>query len=706
MRRLYLVLFLICLPLGALAAPPDPALLKADVITYSNGARQIRARGHVEIVFRDLVLTASALTYDARTDSVVAEGPLRLSNGDTVTILADYAELSGDLQEGVLTSARMILQEQMQLAANVITRKGTAVTELDHVVASACIVTTENPTPFWQIRASRVTHDADEKTLRFQQAQLRLGSVPIFYLLNLRVPDPSVRRATGFLVPGFEALGRLGSQVYIPYFLTLGPYADLLLTPHIYSSGSVTLETRFRKAWANGHLQIDGAVSRDTLSPVALRGFGVVDGHWRLGRQTRLDLRIEAVSDDTVLSQNGLSDQTQTHSYARIERVARMQMVTARIDGFRLLSAPATNPTVPGLIGSAAYDLRLRPTALGGEIALRLSARGFQRGSVTDIVGRDGMRASAVADWSRQWISANGVVTTASAGLGADYYQIQQDSTYPNPITRGDARAVLDVRLPLARTTAQATHVIEPRMQLVWSEATAAAMPNDDALLVDYEMSSLFTTDRFSGRDVIETGLRANLGLAYSLRALSGWRLDLEGGQVLRLADPGQFSAASGLSGTQSSSVLALRLAKNEQFRLVHRMVLGAGLAVQRSESRVALKSGRFDIDTSYLHFIQNNAGNSTAQRSQWLLESGVDLSRTWRGEANLRYDAATYQPSEMGLALTYSNDCIKIGLSLSRSFISSSNVASSTSFGFQVSLNGLGGRSQQKASGKTCAVF
>ena len=135
MRRLLLALALWLAALPALAQ--DAATLVADRV-FLNGNDTLTAEGAVEVLYKGLRLTASRIIYDARGETLTIEGPIMLNSGDGTVLLASQAELSRDLRDGVLTSARMVLQDQLQLAARTIRRSDGRLTTLDRVAASSC----------------------------------------------------------------------------------------------------------------------------------------------------------------------------------------------------------------------------------------------------------------------------------------------------------------------------------------------------------------------------------------------------------------------------------------------------------------------------------------------------------------------------------------------------------------------------------------
>ncbi len=710
MRRLISLFLLIALVQLVASAPVQAqtggyASLTADRIVYTSGYRVLRASGNVVIIFGNSRLEASALTYDEKNDLITAEGPIRLTDGDNLTIIASFAELSGDMKTGILKSARMVLNQQLQLSAVEISRSEGRYNQLHKAAASTCTVSVAHPTPFWQVRARRIVHDEERQLLFFEHAQLRIGNVPVAYVPRLRVPDPSVRRATGFLVPGFNQSSSLGYGVNAPYFIALGDYADVTLIPFIYSTGTATLGFDFRKRFHNGSLNVKGAISNDTVAATPVRGYLFADANFSFQNGIVADIGLQFTSDESFLSDHSISKTTRLDSHIRLSRTRRTSYIWAEVQGFHSLSTTIASDEIPFLLGEAGMMRRWVPGALGGQMGFEVSANSYTRTSVTDIVGRDTLRVSSVADWRRQWISGSGLVFATMAELHADYYRSVQDSTFPAPISRAVPIAAAEFRLPLMRESANATEVIEPRVQLVWSSPTSATVPDEDSSQVEFEATDLFALNHFAGIDQIERGLRANIGVSYTRKSESGWNVDAVIGKVVRAADYGQFTPASGLDGSQSSYVLAGQVILPSRFLLLQRMVFNTGLAVSKNETKLAYINRKFDVATSYLWLASGAAGNVTAH-SEWTFDGGVNFGGNWRTAASWRYDLIADAASEAGVALTYRNDCIKVDLSLSRTFAASSNVGASTNLGLQVSLEGFGSRAGTDSYGRKCSDF
>ena len=705
MRRLALALclWLFALPVASQVLAQDMATLVADRVSIAADTTLV-AEGHVEVWWRGTRLRASAIRYDRATGRLQITGPITITDGDNLILLADSADLSADLQQGILRSARMVLNQQLQLAATEINRVGGRYTTLNRVVASSCQVCAANPVPLWEIRAARVVHDQSAHQLYFDQAQFRVAGVPVFYLPRLRMPDPSLKRATGFLMPQFRSTSTLGPGLKLPYFIAIGDSRDLTLTPYVATNGTRTLDLRYRQALHSGSLQFDGAVTRDGLIPGVMRGylFGTAEAALPGGYQLRFDL--QAVSDSAYLLDYGKGQVDRLHSGVSVTRTSHTSYFSAGLNQFTSIRQGEDNATLPGQVAELTFHRRFRPALLGGEGGFWFQTTALNRRSSADQVGRDTARASARLDWRRNWTLPGGINLSALGALTTDFYAIGQDSSFPARIVRATPIAAVELRWPWSRTGANgASQVIEPVAQLVYSPADGPLVPNEDSVLVEFDEGNLFALNRFPGSDVTERGLRANLGVGWTRFDPAGWSASATLGRVYRLIDPGQFSAGSGLAGAQSDWLAAVELQTDGGISLTNRAIFDSDLNFSRDELRLGVTTDRLALSTSYLWLVADAAENRPTATSEWAMAAGYDLGNQWSGRFNWRYDGKAQRATSAGLGLAYRTECVTVDLSLSRRFTASTSAAPTTDFGLSVTLVGFGGSGEAGAVRKSC---
>ncbi|MCV2870831.1 LPS assembly protein LptD [Defluviimonas sp. WL0050] len=698
---------LFALPLRA----QDQATLIADRV-FLAGDETLTAEGAVEVLYRGARLTAERITFDSRTDQLTIVGPIRLTDVNGTVVLADAAELSRDMTEGVLTSARMVLDQQLQLASTSMTRTEGRYTTLNKVVASSCQVCPSNPRPLWEIRARRVVHDQKERQLYFDHAQFRVAGLPIFYAPRLRMPDPTLKRSSGFLMPSVRTTSALGAGIKLPYFFAIGDSRDLTLTPYVSTNHTRTLEFRYRQAFASGKMEFTGALTRDDLLPGDTRGYLFGEGQFDLPRDFGLAFAVQTVSDDAYLLDYGVSDVDRLASGVAITRTRRNEYIEARIFRYWSIRPGDDNSVLPTYVGDLTLTRRFSPAYLGGEGQFRFQTHGHRRSSdvdtdanadgVTD--GRDMARATLMADWRRNWTLLNGMVVSGGFQATADFYSIGQDADYPGTVTRFTPAAMVELRWPWVKTERTgATQVIEPVVQVVWSPDSTDNVPNEDSQIVTFDEGNLFDFSRFPGADAHELGTRFNIGVGWTRYDPAGWSLGVTAGRVFRARDLGQFSAASGLDGTSSDWLLAVQAENTFGLTLMNRALFDDNMNFSRDELRIGYDDGKYDVTAGYLWLVADPAEGRLRESSEFVFDAGWNFTDNWRGTLAGRYDFQAARAARAAIGLQYRNECATIDLSLSRRFTSSTSVSADTSFNLGVALNGFGAGTDGRRYRRTC---
>ena len=679
----------------------DRATLVSDSLEITGDTRLI-ADGNVEVFFKGRRLKASRIVYDQATGRLEITGPIVLTeeSGD-ILILASQAELDADLGEGILTSARLVLNQQLQLSAARMFHIGGRSTTMETVAASSCKVCAGNPTPLWEIRARRVVHDELERQITFDHAQFRLAGVPVFYIPRLRVPDPTLKRATGFMMPSLRTTSELGSGLKFPYFVTLGRSADLTLTPYVTSSGSTTLDLRYRQVFATGQIEMNGAVTRDSLVPGQTRGYFFIDGDFTLPLGFGLAIKGQTVTDPAYLLDYGVASLDRLDSRIVASRTRRNEHISARIISFQTLRDSEDDTTIPTIISDLTFHRRFSLGPLGGEGGLRFQTHNHTRSSSSPIDGpdsdsiadgRDLGRISARIDWRRSLFLPMGIEATILGEATADAYSVSQDAIFQGKTTRTHGSAGVELRWPWVKVGASgAAHVIEPVAQFIWSSSGTETLPNEDSVLVEFDEGSLFQLDRFPGADAVERGPRANLGISWTRHDPDGWNMGVTLGRVYREADLGQFGPGSGLDGYRSDWLATVNFDLANGIALTARAVFDDDLALTKGEARLALNGQKTALSSSMVWAVADLAENRPDPTQEVTFDATRKLGANWTGKLSGRYDFVADRGTVAAFGAEYLNECLRFGVSLSRRFTSSTSVTPTTDFTLSLDLVGLG---------------
>ncbi|MEM1301566.1 MAG: LPS assembly protein LptD [Pseudomonadota bacterium] len=707
MRRLLVGLGLACAMVTGAAAQ---STLIADKVTITNNDVLI-VEGNVEVFEDGRRLTTDRLVYDDTTQTLTIDGPLRLEDGDDTVIMASSAELNQDLEAGIMRGARMILDNAVQVSAVEIQKVDERYNQAYKIAATSCHVCDDRP-PIWHIRAKRVVHDTEEKQLYFDQAQIRLLGIPVLYLPRMRLPDPTLTRATGFLIPRLRFTSELGWGIKTPYFVRLGDHADLTFTPFV-SGKTRTLETRYRHAFVSGEIEWNVNLTNDDLTAEEFRWSVFGNGRFDLTRGYQLTFDVELSSDDDYTDDYGITGKSRLDSEIAVRRTRRNQHISGALVSYHTLREDESNATQPTIVFDVGTEQRFYPATLGGQAygSLNLHSRYRSSDATVDADGdglSDGLdvsRISAKLGWSNTWVAGEtGLLFDAAGELGADLFAINQDPAFDTQVRKGTSAAAVGVSFPVARRSAVGTtHVLTPRVQLAWSETTGNDAPNEDSTRVDFDEGSLFRFNRSPGFENTELGSRANIGLTWDRQALSGWDSSLTFGRIVRFSGDNDFSVSSGLRNDNSDWLISGHVMSPNGVELLGRLLVQDDFAVTKNELRANWAGPRTSISTAFAYLRADPVEKRDDAVSELTMDANYRLNDIVTARGSWRYDWNAEQTSRAGLGLAYENECLEVDLSVSRRFSTSANVDGSTEFSWAVGLKGFGTSATQNRPKRSC---
>jgi LPS-assembly protein len=685
---------------------PVPASLIADQVSFDQEAGVLVAAGDVEVLYQGRVLRARRITYDQNADEIRAEGPLVLTDPEGAVLLAGSAAMTPDLAEGLIVGARLLIANQMQLAAAEVRRTRGRYTTLYRTIASSCTICAENPTPTWAIRASRVTRDEVTRRLYFENARLEFVGVPIALVPRLSIPEPGVERATGVLVPSFQSSDIYGFGFKLPYYRVLGPSADATITPFVTTGGAALLEGEYRRRYRNGGFDVSGVLALEDGMGDSGRGAFEAIGSFDLPRGFVGDFDINFASDDTFLAQFDYSDADLLTSVLRLSRTRGNDFLQLDTVAFQSLREGENTSDVPFIFPEFTYRRLIDTNRPGGRLGLYLQSLGVIRED-----GDNVLRAGGAVDWQAHWTLPRGVLASGIAAADVAAYRIWNESG-SGPPDAVEARAVptasLELRWPLVRSTGRASHVIEPIAQGIYSESLGDqdAIPNNDSQLPEFDTLNLFSLNRFPGEDRLETGLRANVGISYTRYDPKGWSAGFTLGRVFRAEPDDEFSEGTGLAGRTSDYVGALSLEFDWGLALMNRALFDSNFDFRRNELAMAYDGERGALRAAYVFLNEDDTNPDLGpqpETNELDLEARYRFHPNWEVRGLWRYDLATNSNLRAGAGIAYGNECAEFDLSISRRYTSSDNLPPATSVGFSVNLAGIGEARERDWPARVC---
>lgn len=735
---------------AATVANDGQMLLEADTLTYDNDVETVTAAGNVRIDYKGTRLVARKVIFNRKTSRLVASGDVEIVDKDGNRSFADEIDVTDDLAVGFANALRIETNQQTYFAAESAERQEGNVTTFNTGVYTACKPCEDKPDkpPVWRVKATKIIWKGKEKTIRFVNPRLELFGFPIAWFPVLEVPDHTVKRKSGFLFPNFRFGSNLGFGVAVPYYWALSPTYDLTTTVTGFTQQGFLTEAEWRQRFNNGSYSIHaagiyqfnpGAFSAGTVDAnQTLRGMIGTKGEFRINPRWTFGWDVMVQSDKNFAYTYGLGG---FNAYDRRDEIYLTGLNDRNYFDLRLnrFTVQESNPGAgdselqPWLLPGFDYTYIPDAPVAGGELTLNVNAQNIYRPNLstlptaliagTNIPGVAGAtgRLTAEAEWKRSIIAPGGLVVTPLLAVRGDaiYANLSPATTAaisgvtiggaPMPSNlrstywRYMATAGLEARWPLLLSTANSSHVIEPIAQVFARPdapyATTLGIPNEDAQSMVFDATTLFERDKFSGYDVIEGGVRANLGFRYSGTLPGGWTTHAVAGQSFQLAGLNPFGAPNLVNAGAFSG---LETASSDYVGLVgvtspNGVSLSTGarldettLELRRLDVRAGATLGPVSVSTSYAFIQKQPLYGYAADRHQVTLGASARVVENWRlfGSGTYDFVAGTLLQDSIGFA--YDDECFSFSFTASQSR-NTTGTSTSNSFGFNLSLRTIG---------------
>lgn len=661
--------------------------VEAAQLTYNSDTKVAVATGEVVLTYGPYLLVAKKVTYDQAKDIMQAEGEIRLREPDGNILVADVAELRNKFRDGFAEHLRLLLTNDATVTAEYAKRSNGVVTVYTRATYTRCkTCVTSDGTPLWEIKSAEATHDQDAHRIYHRDMTFDVLGLPVLYAPWFSHPDGTLKNQSGFLTPNYRYESDFGNALELPVEIALNPSYDLALLPLITQKQGVMPRAIWRQRLGSGSYDIDAAgIYENNPNPAApgsrWRGYARTTGKFDLNSRWSWGWDGTLQSDDTFARHYGVNDRTVDTDQIYLTGIDDRNYFSARAMHFQVLTETSDQNTQPVALPYIEHSYTFDHPVAGGEFGIDSSFYDLARkdfinetASATDLFQSTRQtRASTAAHWQEQLVSSGGLVVTPFTRLRADVYN---NAEIANALTGveedGQTTARLlptagaDVRMPFVKGTDSGEHVLTPVAQFISAsdETDRNLIGNEDAIALDFDHTSLFLQDRFTGLDRFEAGTRINSGLLYSFLAPGGGFLRASIGESFHIAGENSFTTGSGLEGARSDVVAALALQPWNGFRLSYQARLdnqSLGLVSQQASfntifDRFSLTGGLADLDAEPAY------GRTSGERQVWAAGS-FQLHGPWSLFAGAHYDYASDFMIRDYVGIGFDCDCMNMKL-------------------------------------------
>jgi LPS-assembly protein len=742
--------------LSAKVAPGEQMLVESDQLIYDYDNDSVAAVGNVKIYYGGYTLEAEKVTYLKTSGKLIAEGRVKFTDPSGAAYYSEYFDITDNFADGFVESLRVETTDRTFFAAARAEREGGEKTTFVKSVYTACEPCKDHPEkpPLWQVKAAKIVVNHKEKMIYFRDASFEFLGVPVAWVPYFSTADPSVKRKTGLLTPTFGHSNTLGTMVSTPFFWAIAPNYDITFTPTALTRQGLLAEFEWRHRMANGQysLRMAGIHQEDSAAFLSGSSGTYAQHDWRGGIRTtgEFDINQQWSYGWDITAQ---SDRTFTRNYGVLNDNHDFATSTAHLTGmsdrnffetrgyyFQVLTDDPTNLKYDQdrqpIVGVTDHEYIVDHPVLGGELSVTSNITKLYRededpfskttGGVYGAVPVDGvqyyhglggayLRASTEVAWEREIVGPMGQLITPFAYVRADAFALDFDA--PSSTTTGTQvpytsddfafRAVpavgVDWSLPIMATTANSTHVFEPMAQVIArpDPTFSGTLPNEDSQSLVFDDATLFDRDKYSGFDLVESGVRANLGFRYrgtfsngaSVEGLIGQSYHLAGDNPFAEEDVAHAGLASGLETDRSDYVGRVSFNSGVGPRLDFRGRFNeTDFQIQRGEVEASNAIGPLTASATYL-FLRDYVNDPDAETPISVVRGAASLSvhENWRLFGAVAYDVKNGLIASDSLGVAFDNSCATFSVAYSETREDYSDIVASRQVNVLLQLRTLG---------------
>lgn len=689
-----------------------PVDLQANDLQHNEQTGEVVARGKVRLEQSGRILTADEVRYNLNNDTAFASGNVTLIDDTGDIHKAERVELTGDLKDGFIEGLGSVMADGSRFNAAEGQREAgvkTVMKDADYTPCEPCLTDPERP-PLWQLKASEVTHNEEERSIEYKNARFEFLGIPLAYTPYLSHSDGTVKRKSGFLTPSGGYKSSLGGYVTGSYYYDIAPQTDATVGLRAFTKENPLLLGQVRHNWDDGFVRLDGGLTyAERIDQVAgvdvrqdeeFRGHVTGRGLWNLNDLWRAGFNLEYASDDQYMRQYDFASDDILSNELYAERFEGRNYAAARVLTFqdiRIRDERIDQPQVlPELVASFIGEPNAVPV-LGGRWDLEASFLGLRRsGNDQDI-----NRFSLGGGWQRRLVSDTGLLTDVRGMLRGDAYNVRdrQNVAFGGSDTTTKGRFYpqghIESSYPLARPYENFQARIEPVASLTFAPSIDrnAGIPNEDSQDVQVDSTNLFRPNRFPGYDLIEDGSRVTYGLRTGLYGYDGSSVRLFGGQSYRIdGDDNLYPRGSGLEENESDWVGELNTDFKGRYFGNYKIQLDQqSLSSERHEVDAYADFGDLMLGGRYLYARALAGTGITESREQGQTAFSYRFNPEWKLYSGAIYDLG-FDPGlrQSYVGLDHTGQCFSWSIAGERNLTDKVTGESSTEIMVRIGLKNL----------------
>jgi LPS-assembly protein len=702
--------------------------LKSDKIQYSKNKEEILAEGNVFFKGSNGVTIKTEIAlYDIRNQVIKSDQSTKMNDGSGNSILLDmfnystknkslrskgYIEMTDkyenkyffddifiDVKKKRMAGSNLKLKFKKDTFGNVendprLVANSAVITENKSYIEGGVFTTCKkrgDKCPPWKLVAKKIIHDKEKQTINYEDAKLYLYGYPVFYTPRFFHPDPTVKRQSGFLTPAVTNSTLLGYGLNLPYYFALAENKDATLNPKIYADENPLIQTEYRHVTKNSYSILDASFNQGYKKTSNKKTSGSrshifarsdIDLDLETFDESKLVMNYQKASNDTYLKVHDIKSKIMTSNTVMNSSIdmnfsKNDTSMNINMDVYEDLSKD--DDRYEFVVPNYNYQNKL---SISEELGtFNFQSRGYYKNYETNK-----KQTKLVNDFhwkSNDYISSSGIITKVEGNLKNSNYKAENTSDHKNDKNNIELMGAVSLlsSLPLEKNSENYKKTLTPKLML---RSAPGHMRNMSDSQLKLGISNLYTLNKLSDIDVIETGTSLTLGTDYSYKDKNDFeKFNLSVGQVFNYDDNDDMSKQSTLNEKTSELVGNVNYYLNEFSNFGYKFSLDNNYSTLNYNEI----SGIFKINklvTSFEYLEENNhIGNSHYINAGLVLELNESNSLKFKTRENFTTDTTEFY----NISYQYENDCLRAAIEYNKSFYSDNDLEPSENLMFTLTI-------------------
>ncbi len=534
-----------------------------------------------------------------------------------------------------------------------------------------------NGCPPWKIRANKIIHDKNKKTINYLNAWLEVYDKPILYFPKFFHPDPTVKRQSGFLIPQFNETGNTGTSIQIPYYKVLAENKDMTITPRLFTNNDIILQNEYRlvekkfEHLSDFSFYTSAFGGGDQTSKSHFFSNTLLDLDEIYFETSNLEINIEQVTNDTYLKKYKINSpliksETLMHTFLEFNGYNADSSLNISTEVYEDLTKKS-HDRYELILPNFSYSKNLNDMVdLSGSLIFQTSffQKQFETNKYEQNLNNNLSYSSIkkfesnglVKDFQLSFSNPNNSLKTGSNNESKSKNQLLSKFMY-------------NLSYPLKKQSEFYNSFITPNLSYRFSPNKTKNMSDLDRRL---DISNINSFNRLSVNDSIEGGHSITTNIGYKKNDLSGdEKISLEFAQVISDSPDENLPIKSTLNKRYSDIIGNFKFKVSDILNFDYDFMLDDGLSRSNYNSLKTTLSVN-NLVTTFEYLEEGSIiGSSHYVGNQTVLKFNDNNSLEFKTRSNREIDMTEFY----NLIYQYENDCLRAALEYNKNYYSDNDI-------------------------------